>query len=128
MKNLMKMMSALAVAGVFLAACGGGAKEIPVEKMAKIFLKMMMENKIEKDHSDPKDMKDELVEPYAKAEGFTAADFKYTASLYDKDEKKGKEFGEVFGKMMMEEMMKAMGGSEKMPDMLMDSSKHDMKK
>jgi hypothetical protein len=128
MKNLLITMSTIILASIFWTACGGGAKEIPVETTARIYLKMMMENKIEKDHADPKDMKDETVEPYAKAEGFTAADFKYTTALYEKDEKKGKEFGEVFGKMMMDEMMKAMGGSDKIPDMLMDSTKHDMKK
>ncbi len=127
MNPAMKTLSALTIAAIMFTACGSAAKEIPVDKMAKIFLKMMMESKIEKDHSDPKDMKDEIVEPYAKSEGFTAADFKYTASLYDKDEKKGKEFGEVFGKMMMEEMMKTMGGSDKLPDMMMDSVKIDKK-
>jgi hypothetical protein len=125
----MRYLKYLAPVIILIAvACGGGAKEIPTEKMAKIFLKMMMEDKIEKDHSDPKEMKDEVITPYAEAEGFTAADFKYTATLYDKDEKKGKEFGEVFGKMLMDEMMKTMGGNDKMMNLMNDSTHQNMMK
>lgn len=101
----------LALTGLLTAGCGRSVQEIPVEKMAKILLKMMMENKIGKDQH-PKDVDDAVIEPFAKEEGFTAADFKHTVAVIDKDEKKQKEFEEAMSKMMMDEMMKALGGTD----------------
>lgn len=111
MKRMLNVIAMMFAASVIVVACGGSAKEIPMDKMAKITLKLVMEGKIEKDKS-PNDLENAVVEPYAKEEGFTAADFKHTADLIDKDEKKQKEFEEVIGKLMMEEMMKALGGSD----------------
>lgn len=111
MKRVLNVLAMMLAASVIVVACGGSAKEIPMDKMAKITLKLVMEGKIEKDKS-PNDLENTVVEPYAKEEGFTAADFKHTANMIDKDEKKQKEFEEVIGKLMMEEMMKALGGSD----------------
>jgi len=106
----MKILQIL-LAGMFLTlvACGGG-KMIPMDKMAKITVKMIVDNKIDKD-KEPKDIDNAVIEPYAKEEGFSAADYKHTAEAIEKDEAKQKEFGEAVGKLMIEEMMKSLGGS-----------------
>ncbi len=106
----MKTLHVLLLASVVsLVACGGG-KMIPMDKMAKITVKMIVDNKIDKD-KEPKDIDNSVIEPYAKEEGFTAADYKYTAEMIEKDEAKQKEFGEAVGKLMIDEMMKSLGGA-----------------
>jgi hypothetical protein len=111
MKTTLQMFAMVVSLTLIGLACGSSAKEIPMEKMARITVKMAMENKIEKDQQ-PKDIDDAVIEPYAKAEGFSPADFKHTAELIDKDEAKQKEIEEIMGRLMMEEMMKALGGTD----------------
>jgi hypothetical protein len=92
-------------------SCSKPVKEIPMEKMATIVFKLAVDKKLNKDQ-DPKTLEDAVIEPIAKAEGFTAADFKYTAELIDKDPQKSEKMSELVGNMMIQEMMKAFGGSE----------------
>lgn len=106
----MKAVNVVSVlALVLLAACGGG-KEVPMDKMARITVKMIVDNKM-KENAEPKDIENSVIEPYAKAEGVTAVDYKYTAELLAKDEARQKEFGEAVGKLLVEEMMKSLGGA-----------------
>lgn len=105
------IVTVLILGGLLIAGCSPSAKEIPMEPMAKIIMKMSMENKLGKDQH-PKDMDNAVIEPFTRAEGFSAADFKYTVELIDKDEKKQKEFDEIMSKMMMDEMMKALEGTD----------------
>ncbi len=123
MKRAIAFLSIAVMTAFIVNACGQTAKEIPIEKMATIVFKMAMDKKLEKD-DNPSTLDASVVEPYAKAEGFTAADFKHTAALIEKDAEKNKQLGELVGKMMLDEMMKALGGSDfgKMLEGALDSA------
>lgn len=112
---------------LILFSCGKPAKEIPIEKMATIVFKLAIDKKLEKDQ-DPVTLDDAVIEPYAKAEGFTPADFKYTADLIDKDKQKSEKLGELVGTMMVQELMKSLGGSDfgKMLEGALDSTKKEI--
>lgn len=130
MKRNLILFSAIVVSAFIINACGSAAKEIPMENMAKIIFKMAMDKKLDKEEN-PATLENSVIEPYVKAEGFTVADFKYTAELIDKDADKNKKLGEMVGKMMLDEMLKALGGSGsdlgKMFEGAMDSSKQGKK-
>ena len=107
----MKLSMVVALTAAMLFACGGG-QEIPKEKMARIMVNILKDNRVPvNDSTDFSSMKDEVFDPYTTPEGFKAADFKFTSKLYDQDKKKRDEFGQVFSKLMMEELLKAMNDS-----------------
>ncbi len=130
MKRFAASVSALLAAILILSSCGQAPKEIPMENMAKIIFKMAMDKKLDKEEN-PATLENAVIEPYAKAEGFSVADFKYTAELIDKDPDKNKKLGEMVGKLMVDEMLKALGGGGadlgKMFEGALDSSKQGKK-
>lgn len=129
MKNLITLMVGLTVSAWFVSC---GPKEVPAEKMAKIMMKMLVEKKTST-AENPKDILADIVAPYAKAEGFSADDFKFTAEMYDKDMEKAKgigaainkivqedpELGKAFTRVMLEEEMKAQGMDSETIDKMM---------
>lgn len=115
-----KIIVSFALVAAWFIACGGG-QEIPPEKMARIMVQIIKESKIKiTDSTDLGDVKDAELEPYVKPEGVTPQDFKFTSKLYDRDKEKREKFGEVFGKLMMEELIKAMNDSAMVNKMLKD--------
>ncbi len=117
-----QLITLAAVTGLSFWTLACGPKEVPVEKMARIMMKMLVEKKTNTSEN-PKDVAVEVVAPFAKAEGFSGEDFKYTAELYDKDMEKAKgigdainkivkedpELGKAFTRVMLEEELKAQG-------------------
>jgi hypothetical protein len=117
-----------------------GPKEVPADKMARIMMKMLVEKKTNTSEN-PKDVAAEVVAPFAKAEGFSAEDFKHTAEMYDKDMEKAKgigeainkivkedpELGKAFTKIMLEEELKAQGlDAETIAKMLKELDKQEV--
>ncbi|KAB2881073.1 hypothetical protein F9K33_02400 [bacterium] len=119
MKNLITMVVGIALLTSIISC---GPKEIPADSMAKIMMKMLVDKKTSTSQN-PKDIANDVVSPYSKAEGFSADDFKFTAEMYDKDMEKAKgigeainkiakedpELGKAFTKVMLEEELKAQG-------------------
>lgn len=107
---------------IFTSACRK-EKDIPIEKMASIIYAMILDHKITKD-KDPAVLEDAVIEPYAQKEGYTAADFKYTALLLEKNPQKNSELAQKIGALLLDDLLRNIDTTQlkKMIEELPDSS------
>ncbi len=90
--------------------------------MARISVDIIKEGKIViNDSTKFSEVPDEQLNSYTQKEGFTSADFKYTSTLIDADQQKREMFDEVFSKLMMEELIKAMNDTTAMNKMMRET-------
>ena len=88
------------VAASLMQSCAPKAKEIPMESFVDIWFKIQSDQAFRQKYPDPVKAPDQELNPFTQPLGFTAADFRHTRTLIDRDDMMKKEFQAARDKMI----------------------------